>query len=64
VKARAPRALRFIISGFVELDVVLAPLNAGEICHAFRKPWDNNELASVLRERLAARDAGSGCCGA
>jgi two-component system response regulator VicR len=56
VRRRAPSSLRFILSGYADLDSVLASVNEGEICHFLRKPWDQAELLGLLRRMIASRE--------
>jgi two-component system response regulator VicR len=56
IKARMPLTLRLILSGYADLDSVLASVNDGEICRFLRKPWDDAELKATLRRLLDTRE--------
>jgi two-component system response regulator VicR len=56
VKARMPLSLRLILSGYADLDSVLASVNEGEICRFLRKPWDDAELKATLHRLLQTRE--------
>ncbi len=57
VKRRKPMVLRLIISGYADLDSVLASVNDGEICRFISKPWDDAALPTLLHGLLADRNA-------
>ena len=53
VKRRLPLSLRLMLSGFADLDSVLASVNEGEICRFIKKPWNDKELLDLLQGLLA-----------
>jgi serine/threonine-protein kinase len=61
VKERSPNTLRILLTGYSELDAVVASVNEGEIFRFVSKPWDAAELrqtvdqaAAIARELFAA----------
>jgi two-component system response regulator VicR len=56
VKRRMPLTLRLILSGYADLDSVLASVNEGEICRFFSKPWDDATLVPTITELLRQRE--------
>lgn len=49
VRQRAPDTMRLLLTGYAELDAVVASVNEGEIFRFVQKPWD----AQNLRETVA-----------
>ncbi len=64
IALRAPRAARVLVSGCAEPDSPAIAYAAAEGCRFVRKPWDNKQLAALLRDILERRDAGSDAGGA
>lgn len=50
VKNRYPDTVRMILSGFADMDVVMASLNDGAIFKFLVKPWENDFLLRQLEE--------------
>jgi len=48
VRQRAPHSMRLLLTGYSELDAVVASVNEGEIFRFIHKPWD----AATLRETV------------
>lgn len=65
VRLASPRTLRILLTGYSELDAVIASANEGEIFRFVNKPWDSRELlatvqqAAAIAERLHAEAAQS-----
>lgn len=55
VRQRAPQTMRILLTGYSELDAVVASVNEGEIFRFVNKPWDAQELRQTVDE--AARIA-------
>ena len=49
VKERFPLCIRIILSGYADLESVLASVNEGEICRFIKKPWNNDQLIGTLQ---------------
>ncbi|MBK7862461.1 MAG: response regulator [Archangiaceae bacterium] len=56
VRTRQPMALRLMLSGFADLESVLASVNEGEVCRFLKKPWDDVELVATLQRLLASHE--------
>ncbi|MEO1245674.1 MAG: response regulator [Pseudomonadota bacterium] len=52
VRNRYPATVRCILSGYAEMDSVVAAINDGNVTRFIAKPWDDDELKAVLRECL------------
>ncbi|WP_020651067.1 response regulator [Solimonas variicoloris] len=57
VRARSPHTMRILLTGYSELDAVVASVNEGEIFRFVNKPWDAEDLRQTVRQ--AAEIAGS-----
>lgn len=49
VRARSPYTMRVLLTGYSELDAVMASVNEGEIFRFVTKPWDAAELRDTVR---------------
>ena len=56
VRARHPRAVRMLFTGYADLEAVIAAINQGHIYQFLRKPWQPEELQAAIREAAAEYD--------
>ncbi|MFZ1986544.1 MAG: HD domain-containing phosphohydrolase [Desulfatitalea sp.] len=49
----APHAIRFILTGFADMDAVIAAVNKGKIHRYISKPWNDEELLQQVRAALS-----------
>ncbi len=47
-----PDAVRILLTGYADIDAVVAAINDGAIAYYLNKPWDNNLLLSRVKESL------------
>ncbi len=63
VRARSPNTMRILLTGYSELDAVVASVNEGEIFRFIQKPWDAQEMRDTVRQAAdiarALLDAGA-----
>lgn len=52
-KAIAPQALRVMLTGNVSVENTIAAINLGGVCCFVAKPWQNEELQTVVENALA-----------
>jgi serine/threonine-protein kinase len=52
-KEIAPGSIRILLTGYADLASIVGSINDGEIYRFVSKPWDNNELRSIVREAVA-----------
>jgi serine/threonine-protein kinase len=50
VRSRSPHTMRILLTGYSELDAVVASVNEGEIFRYVSKPWDAAELRATVDE--------------
>lgn len=52
VRERYPDTVRCIMSGYAEMESVVAAINDGNVYRFVAKPWDDDALISVVRQCL------------
>jgi DNA-binding NtrC family response regulator len=55
VRQRWPDAVRMLLTGTAQLDVVVKAVNQGQVQRFFTKPCDDAELIVAIRETLAEK---------
>jgi serine/threonine-protein kinase len=48
VRERSPNTMRILLTGYSELDAIVASVNEGEIFRYVNKPWDASELRTTV----------------
>jgi response regulator RpfG family c-di-GMP phosphodiesterase len=56
VRARLPRAIRMLFTGYADLEAVIAAINQGHVYQFLKKPWQPEELESAVRSAAAEFD--------
>jgi DNA-binding NtrC family response regulator len=56
VQGECPDAIRIIFTGYADLKAVIAAINEGRVFRYVTKPWDPDELKTVLRQACAEYD--------
>jgi response regulator RpfG family c-di-GMP phosphodiesterase len=51
-----PQAIRMVFTGYADIKAVIDAVNEGHIYRYITKPWDPDELLSVLRQACAEFD--------
>ena len=52
-----PHCVRLILTGYIDVESIIAAINQGRVHHYVTKPWDTRELLQTVRRSLAAYDA-------
>ncbi|MDA8162264.1 MAG: response regulator [Desulfobacteraceae bacterium] len=52
VKAFDPDIIRVILTGYADIKAVLEAINKDEVFRFITKPWDNEELKSIVRQAV------------
>ncbi len=52
VRGRWPKVMRILLTGYADITSTVAAINQGEIYRYISKPWDDNEIVTVVREAL------------
>jgi DNA-binding NtrC family response regulator len=50
VKAKYPRAVRMLFTGYADLESIIAAINEGHIFGFLKKPWQPEDLESTVRQ--------------
>lgn len=50
VRARSPHTMRILLTGYSELEAVVASVNEGEIFRFAQKPWHSHELREAVQQ--------------
>lgn len=53
VRERWPQIVRILLTGYADITSTVAAINEGEIYRYIAKPWDDNEMLTVVREATA-----------
>lgn len=48
VKGKYPQTIRVMLSGYSEFDSIVKAINEAEVSKFISKPWDNDELRSLI----------------
>lgn len=52
VRERWPNVMRILLTGYADITSTVAAINQGEVYRYISKPWDDNEIVSIVREAL------------
>ena len=50
VKQLSPRTMRILLTGYADMKATLDAINEGEVFRYLKKPWNNDDLKSILAE--------------
>lgn len=50
IKDKYPDALKLILTGFSDIEAVIGAINEGQVFRYVKKPWNPDELESIIRE--------------
>lgn len=50
VRESSPQTMRLLLTGYSELDAVIASVNEGEVFRFINKPWDSHDLKTTVDE--------------
>ena len=49
IRARHPKAIRMLFTGYADLDAIVAAINQGHVFQFLKKPWQPEELEAAVR---------------
>jgi response regulator RpfG family c-di-GMP phosphodiesterase len=55
VRLRWPNSIRLLLTGYADIQSVMAAINKGEIYRYIAKPWDDNDILLIVRGALQHR---------
>ena len=50
IRHEHPNTMRLLLTGYADINSVIAAINSGEVFRYITKPWDPIELATIVRE--------------
>src|SRR6266849_4662764 len=56
IRARHPRAVRMLFTGYADLEAIITAINRGHVFQFLKKPWQPEELEAAVREAAAEYD--------
>ncbi len=56
VRGEHPEAIRLLFTGYPDLTAVVGAINAGQVYRYITKPWDPDELLTIIREAVERYD--------
>jgi serine/threonine-protein kinase len=54
VRAHSPDTMRILLTGYSDLSAIVGSVNDGEVFRFISKPWDQDEIKSIVAEAAAA----------
>jgi response regulator RpfG family c-di-GMP phosphodiesterase len=60
-KARNPRAVRILFTGYSDLESIIAAINQGHVYQFLKKPWQPEELQLAVRQAATEYDRINAC---
>lgn len=52
LRKKSPQTVRMIVTGYTDIDAVVAAINEGAITRYIRKPWEAKDLEMIIRNAL------------
>ncbi len=56
IRNRYPDSIRFLLSGYADVEAIISAINEGDIYRFIKKPWNNDELKTIVRTAVSQRD--------
>lgn len=56
VRAKHPRAIRMLFTGYADVEAVIAAINQGHVFQFLRKPWQPEDLLAAVKEATVEYD--------
>jgi response regulator RpfG family c-di-GMP phosphodiesterase len=56
IKAKNPRAIRILFTGYADLESIISAINQGHIYQFLKKPWRPEEIQEAVRQAAAEYD--------
>jgi len=56
IRAKHPKAVRMLFTGFADLEAIIAAINQGHIFQFLKKPWQPEELLAAVHEAATEYD--------
>lgn len=56
VKKRSPETIRMMLTGYADMQAVVAAINRGEVYRFITKPWNDEEIKLIIRDAFRHYD--------
>lgn len=56
IRNRYPDSIRFLLSGYADVEAIISAINEGDIYRFIKKPWNNEELKNLVKNAINQRD--------
>ena len=56
IRAKYPHVVNVVLTGYADTETCLATINVEKVYKLLRKPWDNEELKSILAKATRERE--------
>lgn len=56
IRNRYPDSIRFLLSGYADVEAIISAINEGDIYRFVKKPWNNEELKNLVKGAVGQRD--------
>ena len=56
IRNRYPDSIRFLLSGYADVEAIISAINEGDIYRFIKKPWNNEELKNLVKSAINQRD--------
>ena len=57
VRKYSPQTMRMLLTGYSDLAAIVGSVNEGEVFRFINKPWDHNDIQSIVADAVAAGQA-------
>ncbi len=51
-----PDSIRFLLSGYADVEAIISAINEGDIYRFIKKPWNNEDLKMLVKKAIGQRD--------
>lgn len=51
-----PDSIRFLLSGYADVEAIISAINEGDIYRFIKKPWNNEEIKDLVKISITQRD--------
>lgn len=56
IREMYPDCIRFLLSGYADVEAIISAINEGDIYRFIKKPWNNDELKALVKKSISQRD--------
>lgn len=56
IRNKYPDCIRFLLSGYADVEAIISAINEGDIYRFIKKPWNNDDLKALVKNAIGQRD--------